>query len=171
MRRDDTSATPPRSCRDEMTAWLGSDLSTRPRGWSPRCMSDFARTEVPGNLLHQELPRGCGIRLAFLTGDANPIARLDAGYLSDKGISLLIATVLEFESAGTGESTTVDRVAMMNGVKDADPNSRADGSDSNSDPACLGPGYANLSLRGVGGGDEQGANRGHCEDASVSCCH
>jgi hypothetical protein len=59
-----------------------------------------AGTVVLGQLLHNELLSAAAALLFLFARDANPIARLDPGYFSDKRIGLLIATVLKFEATG-----------------------------------------------------------------------
>jgi hypothetical protein len=145
---------------------------------SPRssyCELSLAGTEVFIQLLHKELRVGASAFLFFFAGDANAFPGLDAGCVSDQSIGLLVAAVLKLEAVRAGNRTAIKRVPMMNGVEDAESNSRAYNGNGNTDRHRVAsrnaPDGARLRLRRRGCGQKQGASRDHGKDFSMSRCH
>jgi hypothetical protein len=75
--------------------------------------------------------------LSLLAGNAYAFAWLDVRYVSCQGVCLPVALISEFQSMRTGDSTTREHVAAMNGVVRAKPNRPADDADGAKDRGCL----------------------------------
>jgi hypothetical protein len=93
-------------------------------------------------LLHKKLRVRAGRFLYPFPGYANAFPRLDRGYRSHKGVRLQIALVPQLEAIWPGDCATGQVVVMVYGVVDANPDSRAYGSDGNADPDLVGMGNA-----------------------------